>query len=93
MIKTEQAKLRYKVRRSMLPKSIHDLFDAHGGKKVHRYPTRNKNLPNIQQHANSVFVWSFMCKCLSIYMSLPVITKQEPSLASFVNRLKNQLMA
>ena len=93
MIKTEQAKLGYKVRRSMLPKPIHDLFDVNGGKKVHRYPTRNKTLPNIQQHMNSTFNQSFMCKCLSVNMSLPGITKQAPILASFVNRLKNQLKA
>ena len=93
LIMTEQAKLGYKVRGGLLLKAIQDLFDANGGEKVHRYPTRNKSLPNIQWHTNSTYNQSFMCKSLSAYISLPGITKQVHSIASFVNRIRKQLMA
>ena len=41
LIKLYQEKLGYMVTNEMIPQPIIDLFNLRGGKKVHRYPTRN----------------------------------------------------
>ena len=44
MIKLEQCKLGYQLQNKLLPEPLQQLFQARGGKKQHRYPTRNKAL-------------------------------------------------
>ena len=48
LIKNELCKLGYKVTNKLLPKPLVELFEQQGGKKTHKYETRNKNTPNIQ---------------------------------------------
>ena len=91
LIKQEQYKLGYKVSCKILPKPIIALFDKKGGKKCHRYPTRNKNTPNIQKHTNPQMNSSFLCQSVNNFMQLPGITKQCPNLSFFSNRIKKML--
>ena len=88
MIKLEQCKLGYQLRSKLLPEPLQQLFQARGGKKQHRYPTRNKALPNKQQHSGKMFHMSFMCKSLSAYGSLPLQLQREQKMGSFVKKTK-----
>ena len=59
MITIKLSKLGYKIHNKILPLPLIRLFDSHGGKKSHQYPTRNKDLPNVQRHVCSKFNNSF----------------------------------
>ena len=61
--KYELCKLAFKVKNKLLPHALLDTFDTYG-KKTHKYPTRNKNLPNIMKHTSTDFNKSFLCKSL-----------------------------
>ena len=91
LIKQEQYKLGYKVSRKILPEPLTALFDKKGGKKCHRYPTRNKYIPNIQRHTTPQMNSSFLCQSVNNFMQLPGTTKQCPSLSSFCNQIKKML--
>ena len=67
----EMYKLGQQVQFKNLPEPIIMAFNAYGGKKMHRYPTRNKNLPNIQRHQGTTFNKSFLCRGIAGYMLLP----------------------
>ena len=56
--KYELCKLAFKVKEKLLPHALLDIFDTHG-RKTHKYPTRNKNLPNIMKHTSTDFNKSF----------------------------------
>ena len=88
MIKLEQCKLGYQLRNKLLPEPLQQLFQARGGKKQHRYPTRNKALPYVQSHSGNLFHTSFMCKSLSAYGSLPLQLQREQKMGSFVKKTK-----
>ena len=88
MIKLEQCKLGYQLRNKLLPEPLQQLFQARGGKKQHRYPTRNKALPNVQQHSGKLFHTSFMCKSLSAYGNLPFQLQREQKMGLFVKKTK-----
>ena len=91
LIKQEQYKLGYKISCKILPEPIIALFDKKGGKKCHRYPTRNKNTPNIQKHTNPQMNSSFLCQSVNNFMQLPGITKKCPNLSYFCNQIKKML--
>ena len=76
----------------MMLQPIIDLFHLRGGKKVHRYPTRNKHLPNIQPHPSVMFNNSFLCKSLSVYNNLPGITKRAINLKAFMHKAKEKFI-
>ena len=61
LIKQEQYKLGYKISCKILPELLIALFDKKGGKKCHRYPTRNKYILNIQRHTTTQMNSSFLC--------------------------------
>ena len=92
MLTIEVSKLGYKIHNKLLPPLLVRLSDSHGGKKSHRYPTRNKDLPNVQRHVCSKFNNSFMCTSITAYMKLPGITKKSPSLKSFILKFKNDTL-
>ena len=91
LIKQEQYKLGYKISRKILPEPLIALFDKKGGKKCHRYPTRNKHIPNIQRHTTTQMNSSFLCQSLNHFMQLLDTTKQCPSLSSFCKHIKKIL--
>ena len=88
MIKLELTKLGYKVSNRMLPTPLLYMFNTYGGEKTHKYPTRSKNTPNIQQHTNRLFNKSFMCQSLVEFMKIPGITRKASSIKSFVCQYK-----
>ena len=55
MIQIELAKYGHRVTEKSLPNSIQKLANRNGGIKTHRYPTRNRNTPNIQKHTDHQF--------------------------------------
>ena len=72
MIQLEMYKLGQQLKFKQLPDPIIREFNAYGGMEMHRYPTRNKNLPNIQRHQGTIFNKSFLCRGIACYMLLPV---------------------
>ena len=62
-----QQKLGYLVSHKFLPTPLLGLFNRRGGKKTHRYETRNKNTPNIQTHQEPSYNNSFLCKAITEY--------------------------
>ena len=55
MIQFNLCKLGQQMTHKLLPKPLQDIINANGGKKTHRYPTRNKSTPNIQS-INALFL-------------------------------------
>ena len=48
MIDLELLKFGYMLSRRCLPNSIDKIMNQKGGQKTHCYPTRNKQIPNVQ---------------------------------------------
>ena len=55
LITLKLCRLGHKISHFQLPTPIIKVFNHNGGKKIHRYPTRNRNTPNIQKHSITVF--------------------------------------
>ena len=93
MIKWEQSKLGYQLWNKQLPGPLQQLFYSWGGRKQHRYPTRNKSLPNVQQHSGKLFHLSFMCKCLASYSNLPLNLQRTQNICLFMKKTKLELLS
>ena len=72
---------------------IQQLFQVRGGRKQHRYPTRNKALPNVQSHSGNILHTSFMCKSLSAYSSLLLHLQRVQKMGSFVKKTKQLFLS
>ena len=48
MIRIELAKFGYDIAKSIQPQPVQKMMELRGGKKEHRYPTRGKNIPNVE---------------------------------------------
>ena len=92
MIQLEMYKLGQQLKFKQLPDPIIREFNAYGGMKMHRYPTRNKNLSNIQRHQGTLFNKSFLCRGIACYMLLPVEIQSMTSKPMFVKHAKVHLM-
>ena len=92
MIQLEMYKLGHQIKFNKLPEPIIRAFNAYGGKKMHRYPTRNKNLPNIQRHQGTIFNKSFLCRGIAGYMLLPIETQNITSKSTFIKHTRKYLM-
>ena len=88
IINVELAKQGYNINRKLLPKPILDIYDKNGGKKIHRYLTRNKMMPNIQRHQSTQFNCSFICRSTVIYTNLPNAIKQKQNIHRFITHIK-----
>ena len=55
MITMELCKLGYKISHDKIPKPISTIVSKRGGMKQHKYSTRNKSTPNMQQHLSTQF--------------------------------------
>ena len=56
LVELELGKFGYKLGKNLLPKPLKTLMESKGGIKSHRYPTRNKRIPNIQRHYSAVLI-------------------------------------
>ena len=88
LIENELTKLGYKIANKLLPEPLIKLFQINGGRKMHQYDTRQKNVPNIQNHSTLLFNRSFLCKSLSLYSKLPNPIKLKTSLSGFCQAIK-----
>ena len=88
--KFELCKLAYGVKHKLLPVPIIAMFNEAGG-KTHRYPTRQKNLPNIKKHKCDEYNKSFLCKTISNYNHLSDKMKLSNNRTEFINNYKKQL--
>ena len=84
-------KLGHKISFNNLPKPIIQIFNFDGGKKQHRYPTRNQNVPNIQKHDTLLFNRSFLCKSLTEFSQLSMYLKMKKDHNKFVKQCKQHL--
>ena len=91
MIQFNLCKLGQQMTHKLLPKPLQDILNAGGGKKTHRYPTRNKSTPNIQKHQCIIFNRSFLCQGIKEFVKLKGNLKQENNPFHFARQLKNYL--
>ena len=83
----------HKVSHCYLPDSLLKIFNTHRGQKVHRYPTRNKHIPNVQRHQDTKFNKSFLCRSIQEFGCLPGYLKQEKGTIKFNKALKKYIAA
>ena len=91
MIQFNLCKLGQQMTHKHLPKPLQDILNADGGKKTHRYPTRNKSTPNIQKHQCTIFNRSFLCQGIKEFVKLKDNLKWENNPFCFARQLKNYL--
>ena len=77
MINLEEVKFGCRISNKLLPIPFANLMNSRGGSKTHRYPTRNKIMPNIQKHQSTLFNRSYICKSVWKYNNLPNNLKQK----------------
>ena len=91
MIQLELIKFGYKIAKHEQPLPLQELMNARGGKKIHRYPTRGKSVPNIQKHTSEIFNKSFIRKSMSEFSKLPDSIKNSKSIGNIVKKFKSRL--
>ena len=96
IINLENLKLGYKFVKNELPTKISELLTHDQNKqnlvKTHRYPTRNKNLPNKPKCTYKKYTNSFLCHWVNQYSELPVEIQNSGNIKIFVNRCKKRLL-
>ena len=88
MIQFNLCKLGQQMTHKLLPEPLQNILNADGGKKTHRYPTRNKYTPNIQKHQCSIFNRSFLCQGIKEFAKLNDNLKWENNPFGFAKQLK-----
>ena len=91
MIQLELIKFGYKITKNQQPLPLQELMNARGGKKTHRYPTRGKNVPNIQKHTSEIFNKSFIHRSMSEFSMMPDSIKNSKSIGNIVMKFKSNL--
>ena len=95
LIKLEQCKLGYKLCNNLLPTGLADsmmLGPTTSNRKTHRYPTCNKNIPNLPHARDNKYRCSFLFQSISEFSHLTQEVKESRSLSVFVKRCKALLM-
>ena len=90
LVELELGKFGYKLSKNLLPKPLKTLMESKGGIKSHRYPTRNKQIPNIQRHYAAVFNHSYMCRSLVICSQTPQHVHSMKSVKSLPRTFKEE---
>ena len=94
MIELEQCKMEYKLCHNLLPKNLAKcMLSDHRDvsvRKVHRYQTRNKKIPNLPPATSSKYRSSFLFTSIREYSKLGTELKETKSLPSYVRSLKNR---
>ena len=88
IVELELGKFGYWLSKDLLPKPLKQLMESKGGRKSHRYPTRNKFTPNIQRHYSTIFNRSFMCRSLVTYSQALQQARTKKSVKSFARIFK-----
>ena len=79
LIKLELAKVSSKYINNLYSNAILTLFEA----SSHQYETRNKNVPRIKRHNNSLYNSSFLCKSAYLWLALPRDMKEKDNTKAF----------
>ena len=88
-----ELKFGYMLSRRCLPNPIDKIMNQKGGQKTHRYPTRNKRIPNVQRHNDRSFNSSYLCKGVTLFMNSGKPIKDASSLKGMIIEAKNRYMS
>ena len=91
LIHIAMCRLGHNISHKHYPSPILNLFVKFGGKKAHRYPTRNKHVPNVQRHYSELYNKSFLCKSITAYNDLPLKLKNVVNTTTFIRELKHHM--
>ena len=89
---TDCNKLGHSISHKHFPSPIIHLFDKFGGQKLHRYPTRNKHIPNIQCCQSEQYRNSYLCRSISEFNKLPMYLRNISKTTSFLTRLRRYIL-
>ena len=78
-----------KISNNLLPDPTQEQMIKRGGKKTHRYETRNKHIPNTQKHETTCFNISFMHHRITEYSNLAHDLKSIKSMPMLVKKLRD----
>ena len=92
IIHIAMCKLGHNISHKHYPSLILNLFDKFGGQKSHRYPTRNKHVPNVQWHHSEQYSKSFLCRSVTDYNKLPYRLKLVDNTTIFIRQLKKYIL-
>ena len=97
LIELENSKFGYKLTHGLLPIKIETACTLDQNKcnltKKHRYPTRNKMVPNMPTKMNKQYRASFMNKGSQSLLTVKSYIKDKPSLKSFSKTLKEYIIS
>ena len=92
MVQLEMCKLGYQLKSKELPIPLTDDFNTCGGCKTHRYPTRYKDLPNIQKHQGALLNRSFICRGVSTFSKLPIEIQRRNTKSLFTQSVHSHII-
>ena len=92
MIQIAMCKLEHDISHKHFPTPIVSLFDKFGGCKSHRYPTRNKHIPNLQRHQSEQYQSSCLYRSITEFNKLPLHLKNISKTSIFLNQLRKYVM-
>ena len=92
LINLELCKLVYKLCHDLLPEKLaENMKKDHKHlsiEKTHRYPTRSKKTPNLQQVTGAKYRSSFLYNCIKAYGELSSSIRQSKTLSVFMKSCK-----
>ena len=92
MIQIAMCILGHNISHKHFPSPIVRLFYMFGGHKSHRYPTRNKHIPNLQRHQSEKYQSSYLCKSIIELNKLPLELKSISKTSIFLKQLCKYVM-
>ena len=92
MVKLEQCKLGYKLCHDLLPNALsNNMKRDHRNEsiiKTHKYPTRNKTIPNLPNVLGKKYRSSFLFNAIKLYSALDNEIQSSVNLSIFASRCK-----
>ena len=92
MVKLEQCKLGYKLCHDLLPNALsNNMKRDHRNEsiiKTHKYPTRNKTIPNLPNVSGRKYRSSFLFNAIKLYSALDNEIQSSVNLSMFASRCK-----
>ena len=92
MVKLEQCKLGYKLCHDLLPNALsNNMKRDHRNEsitKTHKYPTRNKTIPNLPNVLGRKYRSSFLFNAIKLYSALDNEIQSSANLSTFASRCK-----
>ena len=92
MVQLEMCKLSYQLKSKKVSIPLIDDFNTCRGCKTHRYPTRHKDLPNIQKHHGTLINRSFICKGVSTLSKLSLEIQRKKTKSLFTQYVQSHII-